>query len=178
MGMGTRSLGRRSNMYSSNCRDNNSNNNNGKVVVPVLLKAHQRQRLMRTSPNDEDARWRGTVRGMISIILAGNSAQSFLLTFWLSLSYANAKQVFSSFFSCGSHCISACPFIFASYGSRHCSSFSVSRVSFSSNRRRLRLFFLSFCLCLSLFITLYSHSYSSQARRASSVAYLYYQSRS
>jgi hypothetical protein len=105
--MGTRSRVHRNcnNNFSSSSynnssnRGNNSRNNNGKAVVPVLLKVRQLQRSMTTSPNDGDARWRGTVRGMTFIILAGNSGvfevRIFSFSFFLALSYASQASFIS-----------------------------------------------------------------------------------
>src|SRR6266702_661849 len=94
--MGTHRLVRRS---SSSSSVNNNSNNNGKVVVPVLVKVPRGRRSRMASPNDGDARWRETERGMTFIILAGNQYSScafarphLFLSFRLFLSYAR-KQV-------------------------------------------------------------------------------------
>jgi len=103
----------------------------------MLVKVHQLQRSMTTSPNDGDLRWRGTVRGMFYIILAGHSRLSLSL-FVLS---------------CGSHCIIGMSFICIIWPLcilAHI--FTLPRVSFSSNRISLCPY-SSFVLPLPLFIT-------------------------
>src|SRR6266702_2201400 len=174
--MGTHRLVRRS---SSSSSVNNNSNNNGKVVVPVLVKVPRGRRSRMASPNDGDARWRETERGMTFIILAGNQYSScafarphLFLSFRLFLSYAR-KQVSLLFLWIALYI--SMSFI-ASYGR------GVSLLISSSLPSRVcpcvesRLPYSSLVLPLPLFISLsYSHSYSSQACWASSVAYLYYQ---
>jgi hypothetical protein len=139
-----------------------SSNNNGMAVVLVLLKVHQLQRSMTASPNDGNARWRGTVRGMIFIILAGDSVGVFeVRIFSFSLFFGSLIRNASKFYSLS---LSLRLFLWiALYISMSficivwprcilCSSFPTSRVCrfVSSNRVVCVLILPSFCLCLSL----------------------------
>ena len=120
---------------------------------------------------------------MIFIILAGSSCISFFFNFFflaLSLSHTQRKASFlsfslSSFFFLVDRIVYQHVLYSASYG-RGVSFAHLSRVSFRRIASSAALFFLRFASA-SLYNS-YSHSYcySSQARRASSVAYLYYQS--
>jgi hypothetical protein len=173
--MGTRSrvLHNCNNNFSSSSynnssnRGNNSRNNNGKAVVPVLLKVRQLQRSMTTSPNDGDARWRGTVRGMTFIILAGNSGvlvfkvyapPASFLSHFLALSYASQASFISLSLSPLRLFLWIALYISMSFicivwpRCILCSSFPSSRVCrfVSSNRVVCCLILPSFCLCLSL----------------------------
>ena len=122
---------------------------------------------------------------MIFIILAGSSRISLFLNFFfflalsLSLSHPQRKASFLSLFLFVFFLVDRIVYqhvlYSASYG-RGVSFAHLSRVSFRRIASSAVLFFLRFASA-SLYNS-YSHSYcySSQARRASSVAYLYYQS--
>ena len=121
---------------------------------------------------------------MIFIILAGSSRISFFFNFfffWLSLSLSHTQRkasflsLFLFVFFLVDRIVYQHVLYSASYG-RGVSFAHLSRVSFRRIASSAALFFLRFASA-SLYNS-YSHSYcySSQARRASSVAYLYYQS--
>src|SRR6266702_3431472 len=139
--MGTHRLVRRS---SSSSSVNNNSNNNGKVVVPVLVKVPRGRRSRMASPNDGDARWRETERGMTFIILAGNQYSScafarphLFLSFRLFLSYAR-KQV---------------SLLFLWIALYPCSSLPLFHLACVLASNRVCLILPSFCLYLSLYLS-------------------------